>query len=244
MARSTSIVRTTLNWLGRHELGFLLAIAGVVAGLWCFAAIADEVMEGGTKEMDRRILLAMRNPSNLADPIGPPFIEEAARDVTALGGVTVLGFLTAVITGYLMLAGRTRMAGFLLGSIVTGLIASTVLKDIFHRPRPDLVPHAVFAMHSSFPSGHSMLSAITYLTLGALLARSEPRKRIKSYFMLIAVILTVAVGISRVYLGVHWPTDVVAGWTAGAVWALLSWLAARWLQRRRAIESVNESNEG
>ncbi len=242
MAR-LNIIRTALNWLGRHELGFLLAIAGVVAGLWCFAALADEVMEGGTKAIDRRILLSMRNPSNLADPIGPPVVEEAARDVTALGGLTVLGFLILVVSGYLILAGKTRMAGFVLGSIVTGLIASTVLKDIFNRPRPELVPHAVFAMNSSFPSGHSMLSAITYLTLGALLARSEPRKRIKAYWMLIAVILTVAVGITRVYLGVHWPTDVVAGWTAGAVWALLSWLVARWLQRRQAIERDNETIE-
>jgi undecaprenyl-diphosphatase len=82
-----------------------------------------------------------------------------------------------------------------------------------------------------------MLAALTYLTLGALLARAEERKRLKAYFLLVAATLTFLVGLSRVYLGVHWPTDVLAGWTAGASWAILCWLAARWLQSRRAIEA-------
>ena len=81
-----------------------------------------------------------------------------------------------------------------------------------------------------------MMSAVVYLTLGALLARSQPRKRLKAYFLLVAAFLTLIVGVSRVYLGVHWPTDVLAGWTAGAVWAILCWLAARRLQRSRRLE--------
>jgi undecaprenyl-diphosphatase len=85
-----------------------------------------------------------------------------------------------------------------------------------------------------------MLSALTYLTLGALLARSQQRKLLKAYFLLLAAFLTVLIGVTRVYLGVHWPTDVLAGWTAGAVWALLCWLLARWLQSRRALEPEAE----
>lgn len=84
-------------------------------------------------------------------------------------------------------------------------------------------------VHTSFPSGHSIPSALTYLTMEALLARSYTRKRIKAFLLCMAVLLTGLVGVSRVYLGVHWPTDVLAGWTAGATWAALCWLVARWL---------------
>jgi undecaprenyl-diphosphatase len=132
------------------------------------------------------------------------------------------------------------MALFVCGSIASGLLASTLLKYFFDRPRPDVVPHAVYVSTSSFPSGHSMLSAVTYLVLGALLARSQERKLVKAYFLLGAVFLTVLVGVSRVYLGVHWPTDVLAGWTAGAVWALLCWLLARRLQSRHTLEHASE----
>jgi undecaprenyl-diphosphatase len=128
------------------------------------------------------------------------------------------------------------MAAFVCGSVFSGVIVTAVLKDMFQRPRPDLVPHSAYVFTTSFPSGHSMLSAVTYLTLGALIARSHERKRIKFYFLLAAALVTFLVGVSRVYLGVHWPTDVLAGWTAGAAWAMLSWLAARSLQDRHTLE--------
>ncbi len=224
-----------LAWLGRHELGTLLAIGSLAAGVWLFAALADEVMEGGTRKMDRAVLLALRHPGDL-QPIGPPALLEAARDITALGSPTILGLITVALCLFLALAGKNHMALFVLGAITSGLLASVLLKDSFERPRPDIVPHEVYASSSSFPSGHSMMSALTYLTLGALLARSQQRKLLKAYFLLIAVFLTVLIGITRVYLGVHWPTDVLAGWTAGAGWALLCWLLARWLQRRHSLE--------
>lgn len=227
-----------LSWLGGHELGVLLAIGAIAGGIWTFALIADEVMEGGTQTFDRKLLLGMRRPDG--SPIGPPAVQEAARDVTALGGVTVLGLLTVATAGFLALDGKKHMALFVCGAVISGLIASTILKNAFHRPRPNLVPHQVYVSTSSFPSGHSMMSAITYLALGALLARSQQRRRLKAYFLLLAVLLTTLVGLTRIYLGVHWPTDVLAGWTAGAVWALLSWLAARSLQSRRALEREEE----
>ena len=118
-----------------------------------------------------------------------------------------------------------------------------LLKDAFHRPRPQIVPHLVYASGESFPSGHSMLSATIYLTLGALLARSHERKRLKAYLLFVAGLLTVAIGVSRVYLGVHWPTDVLAGWTAGSIWALLCWLVARSLQKNRTVEPETEHAE-
>jgi undecaprenyl-diphosphatase len=226
-------------WLGGHELAILLAVAGIAGGVWMFALLADEVMEGGTQGFDRKLLLAMRRPGDLA-PLGSPAIQESARDITALGSVVVLGLLTFITSTFLALDGKGRMALFVLGSVGSGLIAGTVLKDLFHRPRPDLVPHAAYVSTASFPSGHSMMSALTYLTLGALLARSQERRRLKAFFLLLAALLTLMVGISRVYLGVHWPTDVLAGWTAGAVWAMMSWLVARWLQGRRNLEREAE----
>jgi undecaprenyl-diphosphatase len=223
-----------LSWLGGHELGILLAVAGVAAGLSLFAALADEVMEGGTRGIDRTLLLAMRHPD--LSPLGPPAVQEAARDVTALGGVVVLTLLTTIIVVFLALDGKKRMAAFVGGSVVSGMIASTILKEMFHRPRPDIVPHAVAVMTTSFPSGHSMMSAVTYLTMGALLARSQERRILKAYFLITPMVLTFMVGVSRVYLGVHWPSDVLAGWTAGAVWALACWLVAERLQRRSDLE--------
>ena len=223
------------DWLGGHELGFLLACAGLAAGIWIFGWIALEVVSGGTRSLDQELLLAMRQPGDLMPP-GPPALQDAARDVTALGGVTMLTLLTAITGGFLLLDGKKHMAGFVVACVAGGGIVSTVLKEIFQRPRPDLVPHGVYVATSSFPSGHSMLSAVTYLTLGALLARSQSRKRLKAYWMLLAGLITLLVGVSRVYLGVHWPTDVLAGWTAGACWALFCWLLARRFQRRHALE--------
>jgi undecaprenyl-diphosphatase len=224
-----------LAWLGGHELGVLVAVAGVACGIWTFGFLADEVMEGGTKGFDRKILLAMRHSDG--SPLGPPELQEAVRDLTALGGITLLVLATGLVGGFLWLDDKRHLAGFVFAAVVSGFIVDTVLKDWFNRPRPDLVPFGAYAVTPSFPSGHSMLSAVTYLTLGALLARSQTRKRIKAYCLLVAVFLTLLVGISRVYLGVHWPSDVLAGWTAGASWAALCWLVARRLQRRHDIET-------
>jgi undecaprenyl-diphosphatase len=217
----------------------LVALACIVAGVWGFALLADEVTEGGTQAFDQNLLLAFRTgPAH--SPLGPPPVREAARDITSLGGTAVLTIVTIIAAGFLALDGKTHMALFLCASVLGGVAASTVLKDVFHRPRPDLVPYSVYVSGASFPSGHSMMSAVTYLTLGALLARSQERKRIKAYFLLVAIFLTFSVGVTRVYLGVHWPTDVLAGWTAGSVWALLCWLAARWLQSRRTLERESD----
>lgn len=235
MARSRSRGFRPLTWLGGHEMTVLLALACVVAGIWGFALLADEVREGGTRVFDERLLLAFRHAGDHT-PLGPPWLQEAARDITSLGGTAVLTLVTLIAAGFLALEGKKHMAVFLCGAVLGGLAAGTILKHVFARPRPDLVPYSAYVSGASFPSGHSMMSAVTYLTLGALLARSQERQRAKAYFLLVAMFLSFAVGVTRVYLGVHWPTDVLAGWTAGAVWALLCWLTARWLQSRRTLE--------
>jgi undecaprenyl-diphosphatase len=96
--------------------------------------------------------------------------------------------------------------------------------------------HGSIVTSASFPNGHSMLAAVVYLTIGALIARFRPDPRVKIYALTLAAITTILVGISRVYLGVHWPTDMLAGWMIGAAWALICWFAALLLQARGQVE--------
>ena len=211
-------------------------MAGFALATWAFIEIADEVVEGESHATDSRVILALRNANDLSDPLGPLWVEELGRDFTALGGVGVLTLLTFPVAGYLWLIGKARAMFLVLGAIGSGLLASTLLKQVFDRPRPDLVPQDSLVYTASFPSGHSMMAAITYLTLAALLARVLPDRTTKIYFLFLAVIVTIGVGVSRVYLGVHWPSDVLAGWAVGASWAMLFWLIARQLQQRGQVE--------
>ena len=210
----------------------LIAIA-VVAGLvLAFASIAEEVMEGDTTSFDRTVLLAFRNPTNLSDPLGPPWLEEAARDVTALGSDVVLALVTVSTATYLILVRRRRTGIWVALSVTSGLLASTLLKNAFNRPRPDLFESATRVFTATFPSGHAGLSAVTYLTLGALLASIAPTRREKLFFLALAALLTLSIGVSRIYLGVHYPTDVLAGWSFGSAWATLCCALGLWLQNR------------
>nr|WP_211112433.1 phosphatase PAP2 family protein [Azospirillum sp. SYSU D00513] len=227
--------------LGRHELAILGGALAVAALLSAFVALAGEVLEGETQALDRLLLLALRDAADPSNPLGPSWVEEMARDITALGSMTVLILITLAAVGFLLLMEKRSAPLFLLASVGGGILLSTLLKLGIDRARPDLVPHGQVVYTASFPSGHSMLSAVVYLTLGALLARFVPRRRLKAYVLVIAILLTLMVGMSRVYLGVHWPTDVLAGWTAGAAWALLCWVAAAWLQSRGTVEDDHET---
>ena len=220
----------------RAELAILATICAVAGGIWAFVAIADEVSEGETEAFDRAVLIALRNPADLSDPLGPPWFEEAVRDVTALGGNIVLATMTFAVIGFLLLIRNRGAALLVLVSVAGGMLIGYLLKGMFDRPRPDLVAHGAAVYTASFPSNHAMLSAVTYLTLGVLLARLEVRRRVKAYFLALSAILTLAVGLSRIYLGVHWPTDVLAGWCVGAAWAMAVWVVALSLQRRGRVE--------
>jgi undecaprenyl-diphosphatase len=231
-----SLLRAALRWIGKHQLGTLLSLFTVAFGVLCFVAVAEEVHEGDTNQIDRALLLALRSPNDPRDPLGGRGVEEIGRDVTALGGVTVLTLLTLGVLGYLLLIRKPLAALFVAVSVLGALALSSGLKDLFERPRPDLVTRLSYVVTSSFPSGHSMLSASVYLTLGALLARMQANLVVKAYLLLWAGFLAVIVGFSRVYVGVHWPTDVLAGWSAGAAWAAACWLVAGVLQRRGRVE--------
>ncbi len=205
----------------------LVPLALAAGAAWAFIAIAGEVMEGETHAFDEAVILAFRVPGDPADPLGAPWFEDAVRDVTALGSAPVLVIAVLAVVGFLALARSWALALFTLAASLGGLGASSVLKYLIDRPRPELVPREALTFTSSFPSGHSMMSAVVYLTLAALVARLMEQRRLKAYVLAVALGLTMLVGLSRVYLGVHWPSDVLAGWSAGAAWALACWLVAR-----------------
>jgi undecaprenyl-diphosphatase len=232
-----TVWRASVGRWAQREFAVLAALALAAAALWGFMELADEVLEGETHAFDERILLALRSAGDRSDPLGPGWLEELMRDVTGLGGTGVLTFITLAVAGFLALDRKSHAALFVVAAVAGGMLLSTLLKLGFDRPRPDLVPHGALVYTASFPSGHATVSAVVYLTLGALLARVQPRLVLKLYLLGLAILLTVAVGISRIYLGVHWPSDVLAGWAIGAAWALLCWAAALWLQRRGQVES-------
>ena len=196
-------------------------VLGVLAALLAgFGIVADEVTEGETLKFDNAVLMALRVPGDPASPIGPSWLPEAARDVTALGSFSVLTILVVGVVAFLVLVGNRRTALFLTASVLGGTIVSTILKILFDRPRPDLTAVAE-AFTASFPSGHATISAVVYLTLGAILAEIAATRRLTIFLFSAAAFLTIIVGLSRIYLGVHFPTDVVAGWSIGSAWALL-----------------------
>lgn len=212
------------------------ALLVVFSGAWLFAELADEVIEGDTADLDRAILMALRLPDDPQRVSGPLWFQEMMRDITGLGGVAVMTLITLSVLGFLIIKNKYHVAVYVAVSVTSGAMLSTILKAVFDRPRPDLVPHLSHVQLPSFPSGHSMIAAIVYLTLGVMLAKIEPDKSGKIFIVMVALILTVLVGISRVYMGVHWPTDVIAGWIAGFVWALLCGVLGGYLQKKGTIE--------
>lgn len=243
MAATVSIVsiyvRRLAGWLGGFEPLVLLALALVIAAIWGFISLADEVIEGETHAIDRQVVRAMRQADDPATPIGPLWVQEMGRDATALGGNGFIVLLTVVVLGFLLMSGRRATAVFMVIAVTGGFVGSHLLKTLISRPRPDIVPHLSHVHTYSFPSGHAMISAVVYLTLGVITAMVVGRRRLKWYVLSVALLLTLIVGVSRVYLGVHYPTDVFAGWIAGLAWALLCWLVARLLQRRGQIEPAS-----
>ena len=221
--------------LGRNEVSALVALFLCAGLIWTFGAIAEEVVEGDTHKLDMAVLMALRTPGNHQDLIGPPWIEEMVRDLTALGSYAFIVIVVAAAVGYLLLIRKLGLGIFMVAAVVGGILISNLLKTAFDRPRPEL-HHAARIFTPSFPSGHAMLSAVTFLTLGALLTRVNADWRVKLYFLAVAVLLTIIVGVSRIYLGVHYPSDVIAGWCVGSAWALVCWAVALWLQSRGDVE--------
>lgn len=218
---------------GRRVAVPVALLTCIAAAAFVFLRIANAVRSEEIVVLDRAILLWFRNPQNPADPLGPPWFEETVAEITALGGYPVLTVLIASVAGYLLLSRKFGPAAYLLGSIGAGTALSQLLKLVYARPRPDLVNHLVDTFTASFPSGHATMATVVYLTLAALIVLFVGKALIRIYVITAAILLALAVGTSRVYLGVHWPSDVLAGWALGTAWAAFSWLVFDWLHARR-----------
>ena len=218
--------------IARSEIAAVSALFIVALGVMTFVELADDMTEADGRAFDQAVLDAMR-PGALPDPWGPGWLEEAALDLTALGGIAVLALFALVVVGFLILQ-RKRLSALLLVLGLTGGVAlSEGLKALFGRERPPQELQAVETLNASFPSGHSLLSAVFYLSIGVMLTRAFPQRRFKAYVLGVAVVLTLIVGLTRVYLAAHWATDVLAGWSVGAAWAMALWLVAYAVQRRQ-----------
>jgi len=204
----------------RPEVRVLTVGLGAVLALAGFAALAAEVREGDVFAIDRTVLLALRMPGHPGIGIGPRWLQESVRDISALGGFTVLTLVTILSALFLFLHRRRAQAIVFLASVVTAQVAAEVLKGWIDRPRPMLVPHNDLVYSASFPSGHAVMTPVVYFTLAVVVADLEPRRGLKAILPVCSGLLVLAVGISRVYLGVHWPTDVLAGWALGLAIAL------------------------
>jgi len=227
-------LRTLLNI--RREWPLLLVLMLAAAATWLFIELADEVIDGSTTAIDQHLLLLLRDPEDPTKMAGPRWLQEMMRDFTGLGSTGVLTLVTLSAAGFLLLERKQHATVLLLISVLGGVLLSNALKLAFSRPRPPFADVAPLITPASFPSGHSMMSAVVYLTIGAIVARLRPDPRVGALVLTLSILVTVIVGISRIYLGVHWPTDVLAGWAVGAAWAILCWLVALLLQRRGDIE--------
>lgn len=221
--------------IARAEIAAVSALFVVALGLMTFVELADDMTEADGRAFDEAVLHATHpSAADPGDPWGPWWLEEAALDLTALGGVAVLTLFAAIVVGFLLLQRKRLSALLLVLALVGGVALSEGLKALFVRDRPPAAYQAVETINASFPSGHSLLSAVFYLSIGVMLTRAFPQKRFKAYVVGVAMLLALLVGLTRVYLAAHWATDVLAGWSVGAAWAMALWLIAYAIQRRQA----------
>ena len=212
------------------------ALLIVFAGL-AFLLIASRVMEGDTQKLDEAIVQWFRRTDDPGLPKGPPWLREVGIDITALGSFAVLLLLVLAVGGFLWIHQQKQLTLLLLISTGGGFALNALMKNVFARPRPSVVPHLREVFTPSFPSGHAALSAIVYLTIGVLLFEVVKGRRARLYCLAVAMAATGLVGFSRVYLGVHYPSDVLAGWVTGIAWAATCWVAVQYVARRKVTKA-------
>ena len=230
--------------LARGEITALAALAILAGGVVAFIDIAEDFSEDEAQSFDMRVLTGLHPGPDPADPIGPEWLQVAAQDFTALGSLAILITIALIVCGFLAMQKRWLQAGLLVLALAGGLLLSETMKGVFERTRPPEIYHAAGYLNASFPSGHALLSTVFYLTLGAMLARLLKRRREKLYALSIALTLAMLVGLTRIYLGVHWTSDVLAGWCLGASWAMACWLVEWAVEKEIAAKNPSPAPAG
>jgi undecaprenyl-diphosphatase len=215
----------------------IIAVIALVAGTVGFLILAGYVTGGSTEYIDTKILRSLRNPNNLQLSIGPRWVIDTMNDITVLGSATIVLLITLIVIGYFILQKNYSAVYLILAAVIGGALIDLELKEFFGRVRPTIIPNLMQPFTFSFPSGHSMMSAVIYLSLASLMARFQKRQRDKIYILSVAILLSLIIGVSRVYLGAHYPTDVLGGWLLGTAWAAFCWLIAWFVSQRKISES-------
>lgn len=218
-----------------REVMLLLGCSAVLLCVWAFVAIASEAGEPEHRPLEERILRSFRSAEDPHRLVGPAWVEEVTRDCSALGGMAITVLLLTLITGYLVLDGKLGLAALLICATGSGAVVGASLKHFFARPRPTVVPLLDRVSDWSFPSGHSFNSAVVYITLGIVLAEATARKAGKVYCIGAGFLVSGLIGVSRVMLGVHYPTDVLGGWAAGTGWAAVALMTYGFFQKDCAV---------
>ena len=216
-----------MSWLRAHR-GVLILIAAALALQIAFAVLASEVLEDETAAFDQTILRAFRDTAGM--PVGPTWLKGTILNLSALGSVAVVTLIVGLAALFLVLLKRRGEAVLLVGCAVGATITLVVLKILFGRERPTVVSALATEVDLSFPSGHSLIASAVYPTLGLLLARTFTDRHLKVYVLAAAAGLTLLIGFTRIYIGVHYPTDVLGGWMLGLSWAILCALISRRLR--------------
>lgn len=230
-----------IHELVTKEIKVLIVLLVLFTSSLAFFQIADEISEGETRNFDLSVIEIFRTDNNPGEPAGAIWIYEFMIDITALGGGNVLALITILVSIFLILQKHYDAFLLLLAATIGGAILSFGLKEIYGRERPDLIYRLVTVNSLSFPSGHSMMSAVLYLTQAAIVARFQKEWKVRIFLISTALFLTFIIGLSRIYLGVHYPTDVIGGWTIGLAWASFCWCIVWYIQRNRRLktEKVN-----
>ncbi len=229
----------------RAEFVLVAALAVIAAALLMFIEIADEMSEGEAHAFDMAVLQMLHpDAANPSDPIGPKWLDHAAADLTAIGSVSVLATLALLVGIFLVIQRKRLEAAIIAVAFAGGITISQLLKGFFNRERPPEIYRASEILNASFPSGHALLSTVVFLTLGAMLAQAAKGQGLRIFAMSAAIGLALIVGVTRIYLGVHWTTDVLAGWSVGAAWGTACWLAGRWLKERGQASSQARPAQG
>lgn len=236
--RLLSIKKTIAEYSSR-EIKILINLFILVAAVLIFSYVAKEVISGSTQHFDDWALNLLRSNENVKVPIGPAWLTLLLTDITALGGATVIFILTLLVVLYLYFQKNYELMCLVLFASVGGALLSIGLKELFSRERPPIIYHLLTVKSLSFPSGHAMMSSVIYLTLGAMLAKIQTIKNLKIYVLISSITLVFLIGISRIYLGVHYPSDVFAGWAVGLAWASFCWLTAQYFERKKRAKNKN-----